>query len=330
MNQWKEVLKSDPTDWLLETDNPSVRYFTQTDLLGETMSKQNLMFEGIIPQILAQQNPDGSWGKPLSFYTAKYSGTVWQTITLAALGADGSDPRVRKACEFLIENSQDIESGGFSQSLAVKTGGGRHSEVVPCLTGNLLWALIRLGMGQTEPARKATEWLTKYTRFDDGDGNPTGWPYDIYEMCWGAHTCFMGVVKALKAFAEIPTGERTPEVKQTIEKGAEFLLIHRIFRQSHNFNRKAKPGWLKLGFPVMYRTDLLEILDILTRLGYRDERMQESIDILIGKQNEDGRWTMENSHNDRLLIPVEELGAPSKWVTLFALRILKRWNELLT
>jgi hypothetical protein len=26
-----------------------------------------------------------------------------------------------------------------------KTGGGRHSEVIPCLTGNMVWSLIRFG-----------------------------------------------------------------------------------------------------------------------------------------------------------------------------------------
>ena len=33
MNNWKSLLKTDPTDWLLERDNPSVRYYTLTDIL---------------------------------------------------------------------------------------------------------------------------------------------------------------------------------------------------------------------------------------------------------------------------------------------------------
>ena len=28
MRDWRSVLKADPTEWLLENDNPSVRYFT--------------------------------------------------------------------------------------------------------------------------------------------------------------------------------------------------------------------------------------------------------------------------------------------------------------
>ncbi len=33
MNDWKSKLKADQTAWLLEEDNPSVRYFALVDLL---------------------------------------------------------------------------------------------------------------------------------------------------------------------------------------------------------------------------------------------------------------------------------------------------------
>jgi hypothetical protein len=35
MSDWKSKLRTDATDWLLEEDNPSVRYFTTVDLLGK-------------------------------------------------------------------------------------------------------------------------------------------------------------------------------------------------------------------------------------------------------------------------------------------------------
>jgi hypothetical protein len=34
MNDWKARLKADSLPWLLELENPSVRYWTLTDLLG--------------------------------------------------------------------------------------------------------------------------------------------------------------------------------------------------------------------------------------------------------------------------------------------------------
>ena len=35
MNNWKSLLRADPTEWLLEKDNPSVRCFTLTDILDK-------------------------------------------------------------------------------------------------------------------------------------------------------------------------------------------------------------------------------------------------------------------------------------------------------
>jgi len=39
-------------------------------------------------------------------YTAKYTGTVWQLIILAELGADGGDERLRRACEAILVRSR--------------------------------------------------------------------------------------------------------------------------------------------------------------------------------------------------------------------------------
>jgi hypothetical protein len=135
----------------------------------------------------------------------------------------------------------------------------------------------------------------------------------------------MGAVKTLKALAEIPEQKRSDAVKQTIEKGAEYLLLHHVFKSSHNLNRVPKPGWLKFGFPLMYQTDALEILGILTQLGYKDERMQEAIDVVISKQDNNGRWMLENTFNGRFQMNIEQKGKPSKWITFHALRILKRF-----
>jgi hypothetical protein len=137
----------------------------------------------------------------------------------------------------------------------------------------------------------------------------------------------MGVVKALKALSAIPEDIRTDEINDTIQKASEFLLVHHIHKRSHDLRRVSKPGWLKFGFPLMYQTDVLEILDILTALGIEDRRMEEAMNIVLAKQDDTGRWSIENSYNsDRLLIPIGPKGTPSKWITLRAMRILKRYQ----
>lgn len=334
MGDWKSALKADPTDWLLEKDNPSVRFFALTEILDKPQSdsevqqaKAAIMSGGLVPQILAKQNIDGSWDKPEAHYTAKYRGTVWTLLILAELGADPQDSRVQKACKFILKNAQDSESGGFAMSTAAKTGGGRHSEVIPCLTANMVFSLIRLGYLGDSRVQRGIDWITTYQRFNDAEGEetPKGWPYDRLEACFGRHSCHMGAAKALKALAEIPPQKRDAKTQATIKTGAEYFLKHHIYKKSHNLNKVPKPGWLKFGFPLMYQDDALEILGILTKLGYRDERMQEAVDLVLSKQNEQGRWKLENTFNGKFQVDIEQMGKESKWITLNALKALKRY-----
>jgi hypothetical protein len=319
-------------DWLLEKDNPSVRYFTLRDLHKKPESdpevieaKQTIMTTGIVPAILAKQEEGGYWGQPDRFYTDKYKGTVWQMLILAELGADGNDPRIRKMVEFILANSQEKMEGGFSFRRSEKLGGGLASGVVPCLTGNVVFSLLRLGYFDDERTQKGIDWICRYQRADDGVAHAPGGPvYDRYEMCWGRHTCHMGVEKSLKALAEIPMARRSAAVKIKIEELAEYLLVHRIHKKSHDTEKVSRPGWLKFGFPLMYQTDILEILWILTSLGYKDPRMDEAVEILRTKQSGDGRWKLENSFNGRIIKDVEKKGMESKWVTERALGVLMR------
>ena len=77
----------------------------------------------------------------------------------------------------------------------------------------------------------------------------------------------------------------------------------------------------------MYQTDVLEILGILTSLGCKDERLQEAVDLVLSKQDENGMWTLENTFNGRFQVNIEQKGAVSKWVTLNALKALKNFYE---
>ncbi len=330
-DSWRLALNSDLTDWLLEKDNPSVRYFTMTDILEMPedspevrQAKAEIMETGAVPRILSMQKDGSHWGKPQDFYErSKYKGTVWQLIILAELGADGNDERIRKAREFILQYSQDRESGGFSY-LGSKEG-GEHANVLPCLTGNMVWSLIRLGYLDDMRIQQGIDWIVRYQRFDDRvKVAPAGWPYDKRQRCWRRHTCHMGVVKALKALADVPSDKRSSDMKETIEKGVEYLLKHHIHKRSHNLQRVSIPAWLEFGFPLMYNTDALEVLGILTKLGCRDERMQEALDLVISKQDEQGRWKLERTFNGRFLVNIEQKGKPSKWITLHALMALKR------
>ncbi|HEY3410170.1 MAG TPA: hypothetical protein VGK53_18525 [Propionicimonas sp.] len=314
--------------WLLDGD-AAIQFAARTRLLGEDVDsgacrrlRARVMREGIVPAILATQGTDGHWAGRDRFYSAKYSGTVWNLIILAEVGADGADVRLRRAAEAVLTDAQHPASGGFSVQRSKTTSGGLPSGVIPCLTGNLVFALVRLGMLDDPRVQAAIDWIATYQRFDDGDGDPSGWPYDRYEMCWGRHTCSMGVVKALKGLAEVPLERRSVAVRATLDSAAEFVLVHHVHKRSHDLGQVSKPGWKRFGFPRMYQTDVLEILWLLTKLGYRDPRLDEALDLVCAKRGKDGRWNLDDTFNDTFSVPIETRGQPSRWVTLRALEVL--------
>jgi hypothetical protein len=335
LNRQKKLMTPDLAEWLLDKENPSIRYFTLKDMydLPETdadviEAKQAIMQSIPVQRILAKQTEGGYWGKAEDFYEhSKYKGTVWNAILLAELGADASNERVRTAAEFILRVVRDHQSNGYAHISDLISDGGKHDAVIPCLTGNMLWSLIRFGMRRDRSVQDGIDWMAICQRFDDKDTKPPDeFPYTVRYQCWGRHTCMMGAVKSLRALAEIPVEERSMQVIDTLNAGVEFLLKHHLFKRSHNLEKIARPDWLKLGFPTMWHTNFLEMLDILTRLGCRDERMQEAVNLLLSKRDEQGKWPMETGLNKRMLVSFENEGEPSKWVTLQALCVLKRFD----
>ena len=79
MSDWKSLLNADPTAWLLEKENPSVRYFTLLDILDRTQddadvlsAKRSIMETGKVPAILKKQSSTVYRDDYPKFYTNKY------------------------------------------------------------------------------------------------------------------------------------------------------------------------------------------------------------------------------------------------------------------
>ena len=331
------AIDDDVLSWLLDRSDPSVSYQALKSLCDLTEddptvkeAEKRIMEYGYVREILDKQNEDGSFGVPERFYRDKYTGTVWTLIILADLCASGDDERIKKACEFVLEHSQEPLEGGFSYDQSKTTGRGLAGCVIPCLTGNMIRSLIKLGYIEDERIRLGIEGILKYQRSDDNEGiRPEGKIYERYPMCWGGHSCHMGIAKAFKALAAIPPEKRSLQINEKINEFSEYFLKHRIYQKSHDIGMISKPGWLKFGFPLMYQTDILELLDIFATLDIYDERLKDAVLIISGKKAKDGRWKLENTYNGKTLIDIETKGKPSKWVTLKALTILNKYSSFL-
>lgn len=313
-------------DWLLEKNNPSVRYFTLRDLLNRSeqdrdvqSARRAIMRSEPIKKILAAQSPEGYWLKPGQGY-AKYQGTIWQILFLAELGADGNNRVVRRGVEYLLTHAL-ASHGGFSCMAGVPPSGAVH-----CLNGNLIWALVALGYAEDARVQRATDWLASAITGDGFDawyatmlsGPKFECGVNMQQPCaWGA-------VKSLRALASLPPALQTPKVKRATRLGVEFLLSRDPAQADYPFTERVNGEWFKFGFPLSYTSDVLETLLVLTAAGYaRDPRLQNARAFVESKRDANGKWLLKHSLNGKMWTDIEAKGEPSKWITLRALRVIR-------
>lgn len=336
---WKDHLKSDSVPWLIEQDedNPGPRFFALRDVLDlesehpDVVNAQRAVMEsGPVPKILDAQHPDGYWVEPGPGYYPKYRGTVWQIIFLDQLGADGRDNRVRTGCDYILEHARTAEG---AMSMSSKPSGRIH-----CLQGNLIAALIDLGFVDDDRLQQALDWMarsvtgegiapssdktaaSRYLRSGISGPGFVCSANDHLDCAWGA-------VKVMLALSKVPESRRTKPIQEAIERGVDFLLGSDPATAEYPMGYSQKPNrsWFKFGYPIAYVTDVLQNMEVLTALGYgNDPRLQAAVELLLDKQDEDGRWKLDYTYNGKTWVDVENKGEASKWVSLRAIRTLKR------
>ncbi len=329
---WRNLPNADPMPWLLESDNPSVRYFALTDLLDRPHNdevvdaKRSINTSRPVKAILDAMHPEGYWVKPGHGYGPKYRGTDWQVIFLDQLGTDAGDPRIHTACEYVLNHSQ-TSNGGFGIGGSANAQRPPNGMVVHCLNGNLLRALLGFGYADDERVERAVEWQARSITgdgFDQYYKSSTTGPGFACAINYGK-PCAWGAIKALRALARVPEKSRTGQVKKAIRIGAEFLLSRDPARANYPAGGgRISSSWFKLGFPSGYVADVLQNLEVLAELGYgRDKRLKNAIEWLLAKQDAQGRWKNQYAYAGKLWQDIEAQGSISKWVTLRACRVLK-------
>ncbi len=326
-------LNADPLPWLLENDreNPSVRYFALRDLLDlpedapeMRRARKAIMVAGPVPCILAAQQPEGNWVPQ----GGRYQSTASQIIILSDLGVDPRNKRVRLGCEYSLQHfiASNHAFVHFSQPPV-------PSKAVHCDSGPLAYALIQLGLGDDQRVRAALEWQAgavigklpsgRYYR------STTAGP----EFACGVNQgqpCAWGATKAVRALVAVPKNRRSQTMRQAINVGTDFLLSHDLATADYPHTERISSAWFKFGFPLSYWSDILETAEVLVDSGFGgDSRLARVFQLILNKQDEHGRWRLENSLNGKMWVDIEAKGEPSKWITLRVLRVLKRAGKAL-
>jgi hypothetical protein len=318
-------------DWLLEKTDPGVRYLALRDLChdreGSERERKPAHTDGPISIILGKMKPEGYWSEPGPGYYPKYFSTFWSLIQLAELGGSvRADKRIGVACRYFLDHG--LAAGGQV------TASGGPSGTGDCLQGNLCWALTALGCDDKRLER-AYDWMARSLtgegvapmkdknaelRYYAGKCGP--------DFACGSNnkkSCAWGAVKVMRAFSVLPAKDRNPLTRRAIERGMKFLFSVDPATAAYPCGWTTKPSqsWFKFGFPVFYITDVLQILEVLTAMGYgKDKRSKNLVDLVEGKRAKDGKWLLEYDYAGKTWVNYGAKKKPNKWVTLRALRAL--------
>lgn len=310
--------------WLLEKENPCIRFLTLTELLGRRPgSREAAEARWAIPdwrpvaRILSNQNQSGGWERTSNWYIPKYKTTVWQLILLSQSGISPGTPSVEKMCDYAFRFQSS--SGGFvSDNRFADSRDWAHD--AGCLNGNVIAALCRLGHAKDKRIDDAVDHLISLQEADGGWGCRT-----VKSHRRAKHSCMMGAICALDAMLEYERHDGRIPSKDSINKACEFLLMHRLFRADHHGWDIIDENWTKLRAPSIVAYDMLRGLDALTKAGIVDDpRMEESISILSSKRMANGRWVRDVHWPSNTYSSFGRLGKEDKWVTLKALQVLRR------
>ncbi|MHC1785256.1 MAG: hypothetical protein AB9891_21340 [Anaerolineaceae bacterium] len=305
MGNWQKHLNGNLLPWLLEPENPSVRYWTLIDLLDKSEddsevqeTRQAIANQPLVMQLFNLQHTDGHWGEDAAKpYTAEGAVTA---LSLLFMHGVIPDKGTSAGVVSFLDNCQN-ECGGFSLIRKTKSG------IFPCTSGEHLPFLVYFGFGDDPRVRAAFNFVIEDMQTEDA--------LDCGR--YQHRNCLWGAIAALNGLAVLPAEMQSERSRQVVKRLANILLDARLdFEGEHK-------RWLTFGVPRVW--DLISALKALAYNGFGgDPRFQPLLERVLAVQDgQDGqeRWLCGSVSRTW---PIEKRGQPSKWVTLDVMRALKK------
>jgi hypothetical protein len=308
--------------WLLAGD-PAIRWQVLQDLLGAPAGavereRNSISRKGWGLRLLARQGPDGRWAAGPSsdsgLYSPKWISTTYTMLTLRDFGLPKTNRRARKACRLLLDQGLQPD-GGIAYGAWAKW----HPRGETCVSGMVLSILSYFEYD--DPGLDAIADYLLDQQMPDG-----GW--NCRREKGATHSSVHTTISVLEGlrYYELHCGRGLRALRTAQRRGREFLLVHRLFR-SHRTGAVIKSEFKRFSFPPRWHYDILRALDYFQSVNApRDPRLAEAIGIVRNTRRPDACWLLQNRYRGKTYFELEQLGAPSRWNTLRALRVLKWWD----
>lgn len=298
-------------DWLLDSD-PSIRWQVMRDLTRASAEeiageRSRVALEGWGARLLDLQRPDGQWGDGVS--TPFWWSNMYTLVFARDLGVDPASERARAAIDRVRAN---VTWGpGFGDSPFFE------GEIEPCINGRVVALGAYFGV-------RSDRLIGRLLSEQLADG---GWNCETEHgsVRSSFHTTIC-VLEGLLAFEQ--AFGAAPPVTDARMRAHDYLLERRLLRRLSTGDT-IDPAWTQLAFPTLWHYDVLRALDYLRAAGVQpDTRMDEAVTAVRERRPSDGRWLLDVRHRNTLHEEMAgDVGAPNRWVTLRALRVLEWYSR---
>jgi hypothetical protein len=267
-------------------------------------------------ELLSRQRPDGSWGGVA--FNQGYDSTMHVLTLLQLFGLDPFSPQARRALERVRDGVVWPGWGPNGSDNPYFTG-----EVEPCINGQVATAGAYFWQDVTSLIdRLLTEQL------EDG-----GWNCETENgSVRSSFNTTICVLEALLAYDQA-SGARD-DVTAARVRGERYLLDRQLFKRLSTgepilIDRKRGNDFSQFAFPTWWHYDVLRGLDYLRAASVTpDERIADAIALVRSKQQADDRWLLDVRYPGKMPVDLgETFGQPSRWITLRALRVLRRYEQ---
>jgi hypothetical protein len=306
-------------DWLLDSD-PAIRWQVLRDLTDASpdevaAERARVAHEGWGARLLALEGTDGLWDGGACFpagYTGDEPGQPWTATmhtlqTLQIFGLDPASNAARRAIPLVAEHGHWEHAGQRYFD----------GEVEPCINGRTIESGAYFGVDVAAIVERILG-----ERLADG-----GWNCEAENgsVRSSFHTT-IDVLDGLLEFERATGG--SAGVREARRSGEDYLLERSLFRRKST-GEVADPAFLDFAFPYYWRYDVLRALDYFRGSGASPEsRMAEAVEVAQSKRQPDGRWLLDRIHPGRVHFELDgDVGSPSRWNTLRALRVLDWWDR---
>jgi len=306
-------------EWLLDSD-PALRWQVLADLTDATpeevaAERSRVAFDGWGARLLALQGDDGQWAGgacfPSDFRGDFSSGQPWTSTfpTLTLLRDFGVLPDAEPVRETVALVQKNCRWEHAGQPFF-------EGEVEPCINGRTAAVGAYFGL---DVDGIVTRLLGE--QLEDG-----GWNCEAENG--SVRSSFDTTLCVLDGLLEYERATGSSSTVEARHGGEEYLLTRQLSRRLST-GEVADAHWLSFSFPTWWHYDVLRALDYFRLVGTGpDPRLAEAIDLVRSKQQPDGRWLLENTHRGAVHFAMEDGdGAPSRWNTLRALRVLNWYDR---